>query len=298
MQVNLIQIYMYVCKTYQDQLQYQCMRMSNNKVPIFSDEELLTVYLFCGAFEQRFTIKAVHAFAKEYLLDWFPKLPSYQTFNARLNRMGEALKSLADDILSSFKPNDIDFYNSIVDSMPIMLCTGRNRQGKVAREVADKGYCSTKEQYYYGVKFNLLAYKRKGFLPFPEHYVITPASENDGTVFKRDLAPELHDKNIFADKIYQDAAFWEQMQEQKLTLYSPFKKIKGESPIISQMFKAARDLYSRAVSSVRQPIEAFFNWLNEKTNIQRAHKVRSTQGLWVHLMGKLSIAFISLIFNY
>lgn len=297
-QVNLIQIYMYVCQAYQAKLQYQCMRMSNNKVPIFSDEELLTVYLFCGAFEQRFTIKAIHAFTKEYLLDWFPKLPSYQTFNARLNRMGEALKSLVDDILSSFKPNDIDLHNSIVDSMPIMLCTGRNRQGNVAREVADKGYCSTKGLYYFGVKLNLLAYRRKGCLPFPEHYVITPASENDGTIFKRAFAPELHDKNIFADKIYQDAVFWEQMQEQQLTLYSPFKKIKGESPVISQMFKAARNLYSSAVSSVRQPIEAFFNWLNEKSNIQRAHKVRSTQGLWVHLMGKLAIAFIYLIFNY
>lgn len=297
-QVNLIQIYMYVCQAYQDKLQYQCMRMSNNKAPIFSDEELLTVYLFCGAFEQRFTIKAIHAFTKEYLLDWFPKLPSYQTFNARLNRMGQALKSFVDDILTSFKPNDIDLYNSIVDSMPIMLCTGRNRQGKVAREVADKGYCSTKEQYYYGVKLNLLAYRRKGKLPFPEHYVITPASENDGTVFKRDLAPELQDKNIFADKIYQDTAFWQQMQEQQLTLYSPFKRIKGESPVISRMFKAARNLYSSAVSSVRQPIEAFFNWLNEKSNIQRAHKVRSTQGLWVHLMGKLATAFIYLIFNY
>lgn len=296
-QVYLINLYSYVCQTYRDKLQYLCMRMSNNKVPIFSDEELLTVYLFCGAFEQRLNIKAKHTFAKEYLLDWFPKLPSYQTFNARLNRMGDVLKTFVDDILDSLKPDDIDLYNSIVDSMPIMLCTGRNRHGKVAREVADKGYCSTKEQYYYGVKLNMLAYRRKGTIPFPEHYVITPASENDGTVFKRDLAANLHDKNIFADKIYQDAAFWEQMQGQQLTLYSPFKKIKGESPVISRMFKAARDLYSSAVSSVRQPIEAFFNWLNEKTNIQRAHKVRSIQGLWVHLMGKLAIAFLYLIFN-
>lgn len=98
-QVYLIKIYMYVCRTYQDKLQYQCMRMSNNKIPIFSDEELLTVYLFCGAFEQRLTKKAKHTFAKDYLLDWFPKLPSYQTFSARLNRMGEALKTFVEDIL-------------------------------------------------------------------------------------------------------------------------------------------------------------------------------------------------------
>jgi len=36
--------------------------------------------------------------------------------------------------------------------------------------------------------------------------------------------------------------------------------------------------------------------LNEKTTIQRAHKVRSTKGLLVHTMGKIAIAFIYLIF--
>ena len=35
-----------------------------------------------------------------------------------------------------------------------------------------------------------------GTIPFPERYVITPASENDGTVFKRDLAPDLQNKRI------------------------------------------------------------------------------------------------------
>lgn len=65
----------------QEELQYQCMRMSNNNKPIFTDEELLTIYIFCGAIEQRFTIKAIHTFAKEYLQDWFPNIPTYQTFN-------------------------------------------------------------------------------------------------------------------------------------------------------------------------------------------------------------------------
>jgi hypothetical protein len=49
---------------------------------------------------------------------------------------------------------------------------------------------------------------------------------------------------------------------------------------------------------VRQPIESFFNWLIEKTTIQRASKVRSTAGLLVHLMGKIATAFIYLILNY
>ena len=84
----------------------------------------------------------------------------------------------------------------------------------------------------------------------------------------------------------------------KLSLFTPVKAIKGESPEITKREKAARDLFSTAVSKVRQPIESFFNWLNEKTNIQRASKCRSTCGLLIHTMGKVAIAFLYLIFNY
>lgn len=52
---------------------------------------------------------------------------------------------------------------------------------------------------------------------------------------------------------------------------------------------------SQAVSKVRQPIESFFNWLNEKTEIQKASKVRATKGLLVHTFGKLAIALLTLV---
>lgn len=48
--------------------------------------------------------------------------------------------------------------------------------------------------------------------------------------------------------------------------------------------------YQRQFPQVRQPIESFFNWVNEKTGIQIASKVRSYQGLMVHVFGKLAAA--------
>ena len=48
--INLIKIYTYVCERYEHELKYLCERHSNNNVPIFSDEEVLTVYrLSCQA---------------------------------------------------------------------------------------------------------------------------------------------------------------------------------------------------------------------------------------------------------
>lgn len=150
--LKLIKIYMYVCSQYQETLNCYCQRYSNNSKPRFTDEEILTIFLFVGS-EQRYTqIKEIHSFAKEYLLDWFPGLISYQTFVYRLNRMVGAVQELLKHLIVSYKPDDCDEGTLIVDSMPIMTCCGRNRHGKVAREIADKGYCSTKNQYYHGLK--------------------------------------------------------------------------------------------------------------------------------------------------
>ncbi len=51
------------------------------------------------------------------------------------------------------------------------------------------------------------------------------------------------------------------------------------------------------VSKVRQPIESLFNWIHEKTNIQKASKVRSYKGLMVHIFGRLAAAMFMLVFN-
>lgn len=297
--LKLIKIYMYVCSQYQETLNCYCQRYSNNSKPQFSDEEILTIFLFVGS-EQRYTrIKEIHSFAKEYLLDWFPGLVAYQTFVYRLNRMVGAVQELLKHLIVSNKPDDCDEDTLIVDSMPIMTCCGRNRQGKVAREIADKGYCSTKNQYYHGLKLHLVGYRRKGHLPFPSQIVLSSASENDLTVFKRECVPAIAGKTIFADKIYRDNPYWRQERESKHNdLLTPVKAIKGATEEEKQRNKAADDLFSAAVSSVREPVEAFYSWLIDKTNIQRAQKCRSTAGLLIHTLGKLAIAFIFLIFNY
>ena len=297
-ELKLIKIYMYICDVYESSLKFYCQRFSNNNHPIFTDQELLTVYLFCGAYQQYFKIKDIHTFTKEYLLSWFPDLPSYQTFNYRLNLMPEAISELVRQLIHSFKSQDCDSMKSLVDSMPIITCAGKNKVGKVATEITSKGYCSTKNMYYFGIKLHAVAFRRKGTIPFPEMLILSAADENDSTVFKRECVGNLNNREIYADKIYSDIPFYKETKEcKKLELFTPVKAIKGESPEITKREKAARDLFSTAVSKVRQPIEALFNWLNEKTNIQRAMKVRSTSGLLVHTMGKIAIALITLIFN-
>ncbi len=58
------------------------------------------------------------------------------------------------------------------------------------------------------------------------------------------------------------------------------------------MNKAANDLYSIAVSGIRQPVETLFNWLIYETEIQRTSKLCSSNGLIVHIFGRLATAYI------
>jgi hypothetical protein len=295
--VKLIAIYMYISELYESELQYTCQRFSNNSSPDFTDVELMTVYLFVLSEQEYFKLKQIHRFTKEYLLDWFPELPTYQGFVNRINRMVEAFKALAMVLFTCFVPKDCDRQISLTDSLPIVTCKGKNIKGKVARDVVDKGYCSTKNMYYYGLKLHLLAFRRPGTIPFPEFIGLTAASENDLTAFKELYGDQIYNRVIFGDRIFSDKPYFDSKADgQNIEMLTPVKLVKGEADCIRQSEKAYRDLYGKAVSTIRQPVESFFNWLNEKTKIQEAQKVRSTNGLAVHVFGKMAAAFIYLIF--
>ena len=255
----------------------------------------MTIYLFSVAEEQRFTIKQIHQFACDYLHSWFPNLGSYAGFANRLNRLSEAFRNLTASLLEDYFPEDCFVNQSLLDSMPIIVCSGK-RKGKVATDLTDKGYCSTKSLYYYGVKLHALAFRRDKKIPFPEEIQIAPASVNDLTVFKEAWANK-ENRSFFGDKIYVNKDFFSDLEKEKNSIMmTPVKGIKGECQENKNRDKAANDLFSTAVSRVRQPIESFFNWLIQKTDIQRASKVRSSKGLLVHLFGKIAATYINLIF--
>lgn len=295
-ELNLIAIYLYICDIYDSELKYSCQRFSNNNQPEFTDQEVLTIYLFVMYAEQRLKIKQIHGFANDYLRSWFPLLPSYEAFVMRINRLNEALRHLVSILLSNNCPADCKFDISVLDSLPIITCSGK-RKASVAKELVDKGYCSTKSMYYFGLKLHALAYYRLKHLPFPESIILTPASENDLNAYKQNW-DTIKNRTFYGDKIYNDMGFFKDIKEKNnTTMLTPIKEVKGMPENLKQMYKAFNDLFSTAVSKVRQPIESLFGWLIEKTDIQRASKVRSSNGLLVHVFGRIAAAYIFLIFN-
>jgi len=289
---KLVRIYCFVCDHFEE-LQFYCERFSNNNKPTFSDQEVMTIYLYTMHHEGHRKAKDIHRFATDYLKSWFPMLGSYQAFNNRLNRLGGAFTKLVEILLMDYRPEDCCLDQSLLDSMPIITCSGK-RSAKVATEITDKGYCSTKGMYYYGLKLHLLGFRRIGKLPHPEQILYTSASVNDVTVFKEAWSG-IENRTFFGDKIYFVNDLNEHMLKyQSSEMLSPVKAVKGMEEVIKQRIKAADDLFSTAVSRIRQPVEAIFNWLIEKADIQKASKVRSIKGLMVHAFGRLAAAFITL----
>lgn len=294
-ELQMIAIYLYICDIYDAELKHACQRFSNNSEPEFTDQEIMTVFLFVMHAEKRFSIKQIYDFADNYLRSWFPKLPSYVAFDMRLNRLSEAFRILAELTISNFTPEDCQLNESVLDSLPIITCSGK-RSGKVARDITDKGYCSTKGMYYFGLKLHALGYTRPCQLPFPEQIQLTQASENDLNVFKQAWA-DIENRVFYGDKIYCDHEFFDDLANSNNSyMLTPVKGVKNQPEVIKQRDKAANDLFSTAVSRIRQPIESLFNWIIVNTDIQRASKVRSTKGLLVHVFGRIAAAYIFLIF--
>ena len=293
-QYTLVRIYLFVCQHYRGRLAATVQRQSNNDEPDFTDVEVLTVYLL-GLFKKRETVSEIHEYVEDHFSDWFPDLPSYQSYNRRLNRLNAVFSPLVERALK-----EIDGEKTrknmlrIVDSMPIMLAKGsRASQAKVAsKRIVDAGYCSSKDTFYHGVKLHVVAEQRSGELPLLTRAGLISGSENDLQALRRVL-PEITGGILCGDKAYCDGPLKERLAEtQALELITPVKKEKGQKTL-----PAADKLYSEAASRIRQPIESLFSWIDEKTGIQQASKVRSYQGLLVHVFGRLAAAMLILALN-
>lgn len=298
-EIKLIALYSWVCDSFEAGGWAYAQRMNKNAETFqleFTDEEAITVYLF-GLLRKYKQVKDIHTYTKDHLLDWFPKLASYEKFNARLNFLNPVFGFLTQRALSMQEiPIWLTQYREImdatVDSMPIILAKGnRSNTAKVALEVANKGKCASKGFYYHGVKLHHLGLCVPYKMPIPQSLLLSPASENDNTFFKEQIAPKFSSLRVYGDRIYHDETGMADLKQFFNIQVMPCqKRKKGQKNL-----HADQKYFSTMVSRIRQPIESFFNWINDKTGIQIASKVRSLKGLFKHVYAKLTVGLLILI---
>jgi hypothetical protein len=282
-ELQFIERYCAVCHHYDNTLVLEAQRQSNNFRPKFTDEECIAIYIW-GLANQKFAVSGCYDFIKDFYGDWFPDLPSYQAYNNRLCYLADAFKALANVLLvgPGLDSSHADF---ITDSIPVVVAgEKRSSKARTASELCDKGYCASKGMYYYGVKLHTVAQCNYKAMPTPALMMISKASEHDLGIAK-DMLDDAANIRVFGDMAFIDKAWQATQAERNATILTPIKRKRGEDrlPFADKMFSAA-------VSSVKQAIESLNNWLIEKTNIQRASKVPSTNGLIAFLFARIACA--------
>lgn len=291
--IKLIRLFYQVCDWYNENLAWNVQRFSNNGLKgQITDEELITIYLFCTMEEEKTSIKSMYRHMRDYWGTWFA-LPSYAVFNDRLNRLNTVFPDIIALLLESSPiGGDLEFV-LVGDSCPIVTCSGR-RTGKVAKNITDKGRCASKNMWYYGVKLHALSHKIPKKLPFPQYLGITKASVNDAVPMREFLAG-LSNADVYLDKAYGDTTLEEIMGRNQSRLITPIKDKKGQCEVEKYWNSAYNQAVGTAVAKVRQPIESFFNWIEQKTGLQNASRVRSEKGLLLHVFGKIAASIILLM---
>jgi len=239
------------------------------------------------------TLKKTHIYIRNHYGEWFPHLPSYPGWNKRLRFILDAFPDLVEYTVQHLYHNVGGQFSGydLLDSLPIKLARGsRSDTAKTAASLANKGYCDSQREWYYGIKFHLQAGARTGKLPVPKHYGVTPASTHDLTAWRDSMLIQ-ENRVIYADKAYIDLSLQQHLEGwNRVSLKTPHKKKKGHPPLC--LFQQVDNTIH---SKIRQPIDALFSWMQEKTGIQNASKVRSLSGLLLHVYAKLAACMIIML---
>jgi len=199
-QLKLIKLYCADCDHYDNALVVCAQRRSNSFCPKFTDTECIATYIW-GIYNRKFEVKACYEFIRDYYGEWFPDLPSYQAYSNRICYLADAFQELAGILLRG-----LDFDTShgdyTMDSIPIVVAgSKRSGRAKTANDQCSKGYCASKDMFYYGIKLFILAQCNHKSMPTPSAMVTSKASEHDLNIAKKIL------KNTQNIRIFCDMAF-------------------------------------------------------------------------------------------
>ena len=289
----LIWLYLEIERLFaQTELPLYTERLSNNASPFFTDAELFTCALFAELTKCR-DRKSGYLYIAKHYGDWFPNLPCYEVYNRKLNNYHEALTYIFSAL--QVKYGHADQPLALIDTEPIEVCQPQHsRRARAAKPFVSKGYCPAKKRYYVGAKLQIIAQGRRNQLPFPAEYYIATAATHDLDIAKETLPDsDFEFIDLYGDLAYPDGDFERELYDHKgIRLNLPNKKPKGQELTLFQ--KAENSIHS----SIRQPVDALFAWIDGQTGIQQASKVRSVTGLFLHIHLKMLAALILLIISF
>ncbi|MEC5308365.1 IS982 family transposase [Bacillus thuringiensis] len=200
--------------------------------------------LMLGYKSQRATYRAVRTIL------FFTEFPSRTRYTRLCSNLTYAIK-----IIRFFfvKQKTTNVTTAIVDSFPSPFCKEiRNRRAKVLGLIAEIGYNSTKEMYYYGVKISAAVTE----FGFPIAYVVSSPKIHDVQLLET-LVSEAPVSHILGDKGYISGSIQEKIARKGVTVSTPLRKNMKDADKINDTLLGKR----------RKKIETVFSSL-ERLGIQ------------------------------
>ncbi|HDR6823074.1 TPA: IS982 family transposase, partial [Bacillus thuringiensis] len=232
-----------VVKLYKKCVPAQIKKRKNVDKLVQPDTVIITCVLWglmLGYSSQRATYRAVRTILS------FSEFPSRTRYIRLCASLAYAIK-----IIRFFfvKEKTKNVTTVIVDSFPSPFCKEiRNRRAKVLRSVAEIGYNSTKEIYYYGVKISV-AVTETGF---PVAYVVSSPKIHDVQLLET-LVIEAPFAHILGDKGYISGSIQEKIAQKGVTVTTPLRKnMKGADKINDTLLGKRRKKIETVFSSLEK----------------------------------------------
>ena len=122
--------------------------------PRLSDSEVITMEIV-GEFLGYEGDEAIWEYFKQHWAAWFPGLGDRSTFVRQAANLWWVKQQLHERLVADLGARTADCH--IIDGFPITVCKLARAPGsQVLKAEADYGYCAAKDEYYYGLKANLL----------------------------------------------------------------------------------------------------------------------------------------------
>lgn len=188
-----------------------------------NDSEVLTTgvvaaLFFGGRFET----------ARRFLQErgYIPAMLSKSRFSRRIHRISRFVPTLVDVLGEHWKGLNKDSIYAI-DTFPVPVCDNwRIRRCRLYQDKAYRGYISSKRRYYYGLKLHLMVTAGGQ----PVEFFFTPGSASDVTHLKSFQFDLPDGSEVYADRIYNDYAMEDLINESQMVTFRPIRKKNSKRP--------------------------------------------------------------------
>lgn len=188
-----------------------------------NDSEVITTALVAALFFGG-NYELARAFLRQQ--GYIPAMLSKSRYSRRLHRVSHNIVTFIEILGDHWKElNGDSIY--VIDTFPIAVCDNwRIRRCRLYREEKYRGRIASKRRYFYGLKLHLMVTSQGQ----PVEFFLTPGSESDVThlrSFQFDLPAG---SEVYADKIYNDYAMEDLINETGQVQLCPVRKKNSKRP--------------------------------------------------------------------